>query len=92
MAARKKIVIEDISFEPGGPTAVTTEQLRAWVIWQFPRLRAGGYGGAVHPPGPEPGWLPAIVDASNGQVLVFAHIKERFSTPEAAAKHLDQMN
>lgn len=92
MAARKKIVIEGISFEPGGPTAVAAAQLQTWVIWQFPRPRAGGYSGAVHPPAPEHGWYPAIVDSSNGQVLVFAHLRERFPTPEAAAKHLDQMN
>jgi hypothetical protein len=90
--ARKKIVIEGIPFESGSPTVVTTEQLQAWVIWQFPRQRSGGYSGAVHPPQPEHGWYPAIVDTSGGQVLVFAHLKQRFPTPEAAAKHLDQMN
>ena len=49
MATRKGITIEGITFALTGPTAVSLERLYTWVVWQFPRPRAGGYSGAVHP-------------------------------------------
>jgi hypothetical protein len=91
MATRKRITIEGITFDLGGPTAVSLERLYTWVVWQFPRPRPGGYSGAVHPSEPGHGWYPAVVDAITGEVLVYANVKERFPTPEAAAKHLDQL-
>jgi hypothetical protein len=91
MATRKRITIDGITFDLAGPTAVPLEQLYTWVIWQFPRPRAGGYSGAVHPAEPEHGWYPAVVDTTAGKVLVYANVKERFPTPEGAAKHLDQL-
>jgi hypothetical protein len=90
MPARKKTVIDGITFDPAEPTLVSADRLYTWVIWQFPRLRRGGFSGAVHPPEPGHGWYPAIVDIESGQVLVYSHIEERFPSPEAAAKSLDQ--
>lgn len=90
MKARKKIIIDDIAFDPGEPTMVPMARLFAWVVWQFPRAREGGFSGAVHPPEPGHGWYPALVNAEDGQVIIFGHVKERFPTPEAAAKYLDK--
>lgn len=91
MAARKKIVVEGIPFDPTGPTAVALDRLQAWVVWQFPRLRAGGHSGAVHPSEEGHGWYPAVINPADAQVIVYAHLNERFPSPEAAAKHLDQL-
>lgn len=91
MATRKKNVIDDIQFEPNEPTIVPMSRLYTWVIWQFPRAREGGFSGAVHPPEVGHGWYPAIVKADLGQVIIYSQVKERFSTPEAAAKHLDKL-
>lgn len=90
MPARKKIVIDGIAMNPAEPTAVPVERLYTWVIWQFPRPRAGGFSGAVHPSNPDYGWYPAIINVEGGQVLVYGHIAESFPTPESAAKHIDQ--
>ncbi len=91
MASRKKITVDGMTFDPAGPTTVSLDKLHAWVVWQFPRSRPGGYSGAVHPSEPGYGWYPAIIDAAGSQVLVFANVKERFPSPEAAAKHLDRL-
>lgn len=94
MAPRKKVSIDGITFDLGGPTSVALDRLSAWVVWQFPRLRSGklmGYSGAVHPSEPEQGWFPAIIDAPSGWVFIFANVPERFPTPEAAARHLDTL-
>jgi hypothetical protein len=90
MRVRKKVIIDDITFDPTEPTMVSTDRLHTWVIWQFPRARAGGFSGAVHPPEPGHGWYPAIVNIEAGHVLVFGHVKDRFPTPELAAKSIDQ--
>jgi len=90
MAGRKKIVIDGLTLDPGAPTTLSFEELHTWVVWQFPRLRVGGYSGAVHPPEVGHGWYPALIDATAGQVLVYANVSERFPSPEAAARHLDQ--
>jgi hypothetical protein len=90
MRVRKKTVIDGITFDTTEPTVVPAERLFTWVVWQFPRARSGGFSGAVHPSEPGHGWYPAIVDIESGQVIVYGHVKERFPTPEAAAKSLDQ--
>ena len=90
MPSRKKTVVDGITFDLTAPTAVPLDRLHTWVVWQFPRPRTGGYSGAVHPPETGYGWYPAIIDVAGGQVLDHANIKERFSSPEAAARHLDQ--
>lgn len=90
MATRKKIVVDEIQFNPDEPTAVPMSRLYTWVIWQFPRAREDGFSGAVHPPEPGHGWYPAIVKAASGLVLIYGHVKERYPSPEAAAKHIDR--
>lgn len=90
MATRKKIVIDEIQFNPDEPTTVPMTRLYTWVIWQFPRMRDGGYSGAVHPPEPGHGWYPALINADSGLVHIFGHVKERYPTPEAAAKFIDR--
>ncbi len=91
MRPRKKIIIDDIAFEPTEPTIVPMGRLFAWVIWQFPRMRDGGFSGAVHPPEPGHGWYPALINAEAGQVTIFGHVKEPYPNPEAAAKHLEKL-
>ncbi len=90
MAKGNKPVVDGIKFELNEPTAVPMDRLFNWVIWQFPRLRDGGFSGAVHPPEAAHGWYPALIDAEGGRVIVYGFIKERFPSPEAAAKHLDR--
>lgn len=90
MATRKKIVVDDLTIEANEPTVVPIERLYAWVIWQFPKVREGGFSGAVHPPEVGHGWYPAIVKAEEGRVVIFGQVSERFTTPEAASKFLDR--
>ncbi len=91
MPARKKIVIDDITFESNEPTVVPIDRLFTWVIWQFPRLRENGFNGAVHPPQAGHGWYPAVIDAEGGRVTIYGQVKEPYTSPEAAAKYLDKM-
>lgn len=90
MPTRKNLVVDDIAFETHEPTVVPIDRLYAWVIWQFPKLREGGFSGAVHPPEIGHGWYPAIVNAQEGRVIIYGQVKEAFPSPEAASKHLDQ--
>ena len=90
MPTRKKIVIDDIRFETSEPTVVPISRLFTWVIWQFPRVREGGFSGAVHPPSQGHGWYPAIINSEAGQVTIYGQVKEPYPTPEAAAKYLDR--
>jgi len=92
MPTRKKIIVDGVSLSQAEPTAVPLDELYTWVVWQFPRQRDGGHSGAVHPAEPNHGWYPAIIDPAAGRVLVYAHLNERFATPETAAKHLDQLS
>lgn len=91
MPAQKKTVLDNITIDTTKPTVVPMELLFAWVVWRFPRPCEGGYSGAVHPPEAGHGWYPAIVDTEQDRVLIFGHVKEPFTSPEAAAKHLDRM-
>jgi hypothetical protein len=59
-------------------------------VWQFPRLRAKGFSGAVHPPIAGYGWYPAIIDPVKRRALIYAHLDEPLRSPEAAAKHIEQ--
>jgi len=91
MPTRKKVVVDGITFDPAAPTTVPVERLFSWVIWQFPRQRAGGFNGAVHPPDSSQSWYPAVINPDGNQVHIFGHVREQFTTPEAAARHLDKV-
>jgi hypothetical protein len=58
------------------------------VIWQFPRRQKNGLCGAVHPPIPNHGWLPATINPQQKQLTIHAHLDENFATPEEAADYL----
>lgn len=90
MTTSKKHTICGITFDANGPTLVSFDELYSWVVWQFPRTRAGGHSGAVHPPAAGYGWYPAIVDPVKRRVLVYAHLDETLKSPEAAAKQIEQ--
>lgn len=80
--------IDSLQFDMTKPTELSFEQLYTWVIWQFPRKQKSGLCGAVHPPIPEHGWLPAIINPQKQQLTIHAHLDEIFATPEAAADFL----
>jgi hypothetical protein len=82
--------IDTVAVAGDRPTELTFDQLHTWVIWQFPRRKGAGFCGAVRPPLPEHGWLPAVIRAADRRALVHAHLAERFETPEAAAEWLQQ--
>ena len=82
------ILIDNIEFSQNKPTELTFQELYSWVIWQFPRLHGKALHGAVHPPQARHGWLPALIEPDRARVAVFAHLDERFATPEAAAEAL----
>jgi hypothetical protein len=84
--------IAGITLSNEKPTRLTHEELYAWVIWQFPRPQNGGLVGAVHPPLPQHGWIPAIIFASKKHVDIYAHLDEQFSTPESAADYFHASN
>ncbi|HEY1409490.1 MAG TPA: hypothetical protein VF434_11135 [Promineifilum sp.] len=89
--ATKPTVMDGIQLRASEPTVVPIEQLFNWVIWQFPRIRTQGFTGAVHPSDAGHGWYPAFIDHEMRKVIIFAHVTEPFPNPEAAAKHLDQL-
>lgn len=80
--------IAGIALSNEKPTTLTYEELYAWVIWQFPRPQNGGLIGAVHPPMPQHGWIPAIIFTGNKkQIEIHAHLNEQYPTPESAADY-----
>jgi hypothetical protein len=87
MAPEKKHVIANLAFNKSQPTTLAFAELFTWVIWQFPKEAKGGLCGAVHPPGSEHGWYPAIIHLDTEKVQVFAHVDKSFPTPETAADH-----
>lgn len=91
MPTRKKLIIDDITFESNEPTVVPLARLFTWVVWQFPRVRDGGFNGAVHPPDVGHGWYPAIINSAEGHVKIFGQVKEPYPTPEAAVKYLERV-
>jgi hypothetical protein len=74
------------------PTRLAYEELFTWVIWQFPRQQNGGLVGAVHPPTPQYGWIPAVIFAGKKHIEIYAHLNEQFPTPESAAEYLHTQN
>jgi hypothetical protein len=77
--------IGDIKFRQDAPTILKMPRLSQWVIWQFPRPHRYGFCGAIRPSLPGGRWWPAIIDASAGKVVVYAHHQQRFDSPEEAA-------
>ena len=88
MTENKVKTIDSLQFDPINPTELPFSKLYTWVIWQFPRKQKSGLCGAVHPPIPKFGWLPAIIHPKKQQLSVHAHLAETSSTPEAAADYL----
>lgn len=80
-----------ITLNRDAPTIVPIKELYTWVIWQFPRRKKGGYCGAVRPSIAQHMWYPALIQSDRQRVHIYAHLTERFPTPEAAAKHLDTL-
>lgn len=77
--------IASVTFTMDNPTVLSLEDLYHWVIWQFPRLKESALCAAVHPPLPDFGWIPALIDTNEDEITVFAHLEERYDSPEAAA-------
>lgn len=67
------------------PTELTFADLHTWVIWQYPRQIGKGLCGAVRPPVPEHGWLPAVIRLKEKVVQIHGHIDQSFDSPNAAA-------
>ena len=72
------------------PTNLSFEDLHTWTIWQYPRKVPGGLCGAVHPPIPEHGWFPAVINVKEKKVQVHGNLDQPFPTPEEAAKFLEK--
>lgn len=80
-------VVADISLSKTSPTNLTYNELYTWVIWQYPKQKNGGLCGAVHPPIPGHGWIPALIMLDKKCVAVYAHLNEYYPSPEQAAEH-----
>jgi hypothetical protein len=85
---QKQKVIDSIAFDREAPTRVLLADLYSWVIWQFPRRQADGLCGAVRPPLPGQGWLPAVIRPTDNSALVYAHLDQEFDSPETAVQWL----
>jgi hypothetical protein len=77
--------VDTIMIKLDQPTELTFSDLYTWVIWQYPRQVEKGLCGAVRPPLPEHGWLPAVIRLKEKVVLVHGHVDKSFSYPAAAA-------
>lgn len=88
--SRKTQTIASLEFNPDGPTELSFDQLRTWIIWQFPRKFRDGHCGAVHPPIANHGWLPAAIWPERERVAVHAHITQDFESPADAANWLER--
>lgn len=81
--------VANIHLKTDCPTELTFEDLRTWVIWQFPQpIGESALCGAVKPPISEHTWYAATIQYQSEQVQVFGHLKETFETPETAVEHL----
>ena len=84
--------IDSLKFDATQPTELSFNTLYTWVIWQFPRKQKNGLCGAVHPPIPSYGWLPAVIYPQKKQLAIYAHLDKTFDTPEGAADYLHHKN
>jgi hypothetical protein len=88
MTSSKKVT-SSLYIRTDGPTELSFDELYTWVIWQFPRITAGGMCGAIRPPIAKHGWFPAIIRQQEGRVLVHGHLDEEFLTPNDAYAWFD---
>jgi len=84
----KENVVAGVKLRRDAPTVLTFREIFTWIIWQFPRRKAGGLLGAVRAPESDRGWMPAILHAKERRAVVHAHLPEVFDSPEAAVEHL----
>lgn len=84
MGSETTFTIEQVTLDTAVPTELPFQALFTWVIWQYPRKRAGGLLGAVRPPTAEHGWFPAVIHNKTKTVMVHGHVERPFDTPEAA--------
>lgn len=87
--AEKQQRIGNIVLQADQPTSLTINQLHSWAIWRFPKdPHSKNMGlGAVCPPTASLTWLPALIDFEENQILIYGHIDDHFSTPEAACDY-----
>lgn len=78
-------LVADIPLSNDSPTAVPLRTLYQWIVWQFPRLKDQQFCAAVRPPLPHAPWIPALIHSGEKVVQIFAHLDQKFDTPEAAA-------
>lgn len=83
-----KNLVANIQFNKSKPTSLSFHDLYTWTIWQFPAKIKNGLSGAVRPPIPGHTWYPAIIQAKEKNLQVFAHLNRTFSSPEKAAEYL----
>lgn len=82
--------VAGIMLSQTAPTPLSFDDLYSWVIWQFPKQKNGGLCGAVHPPIPEHGWIPAIIQVKKKRIEVYGHLKQPYASPELAADYFHQ--
>jgi hypothetical protein len=77
--------VDEIMIKLDQPTELSFSDLHTWVIWQYPRPVGKGLCGAVRPPLPEHGWLPAVIRLKEKIVQIHGHVGQQFDSPNAAA-------
>lgn len=82
-----EIIVAGLKLRIDRPTTVSFTDLRNWVIWQFPQREKKGYRGAVRPALADQMWLPAIIQDDRERVRIYAHVQEKFSSPETAVAY-----
>lgn len=82
----KTVVLGSLQVSLEEATEFSLDDLRAWVVWQFPRLRGGWLCGAAHPSEPGYGWIPARIQPQRRRVLLYAHCSQPHATPEEACE------
>jgi hypothetical protein len=89
MMSNKEKIVAGATLKTHRPTTLIFEDLHTWTVWQFPRKIQGGFCGAAHPPIPQYGWFPVIINVKEKKAQVHANLDQTFVTPEEAAKFLE---
>ena len=87
--AKDEYSIAGISINKKTPTKFSFNDLYTWVIWQYPKQKNKGLCGAVRPPIPDHGWLPAIILVKEKSVEIYGHQDTLFPSPELAAEYFN---